>query len=141
MTRRGIAVVPGTGDHPTNMVHVEDAAALLALILDKQAVGPYNAAGPDPLTINQWIDEIEATLGLKGVRRLRIPYSVIQAGSVATRYRVIAREQLLMLGQTHALSIDSSLALGWQPQYDNRRIVQSIARYIHESPASAPLPH
>jgi nucleoside-diphosphate-sugar epimerase len=134
MTRHGVAIVPGTGNHPTNMVYVDDAANLAALILDKQATGLFNAAGPDPLTINQWIDEIESTLGLTRVRRLRFPYPLIKAGSVATRYRVIAAEQLLMLGQTHVLSIDSSLALGWKPEYDNRRIVASIARYIDGSP-------
>jgi nucleoside-diphosphate-sugar epimerase len=135
MTKRGIAVVPGTGDHPTNMVHVEDAAGLLALIVREQATGLYNAAAPDPLTINQWIDVIEETLGLGKVRRLRFPYPILQAGAVATRYRIIAREQLLMLGQAHVLSIEESLQLGWMPQYDNRGVVAAIARYISGSSA------
>ena len=134
MTKRHLAIVPGTGDHLTQMVHVEDAAALLALILRREATGLYNAASPDPITINQWIDVIEETLGLSKVRRVHVPYPLIKAGAVATRYRVIAAEQLLMLGQSHVLSIDSSLELGWQPRYDNRGVVAAIARYINGSP-------
>jgi nucleoside-diphosphate-sugar epimerase len=135
MTKRKLAIVPGSGDHLTQMVHVQDAAALLALIVEEQATGLFNAAGPDPITINQWIDVIEETLGLTGVRRVHIPYPLIKAGAVATRFRIIAAEQLLMLGQSHVLSIDSSLALGWQPKYDNRGVVAAIARYINGSAA------
>ncbi|WP_210509012.1 NAD(P)-dependent oxidoreductase [Naasia sp. SYSU D00057] len=135
MTKRGIAIVPGTGDHRTNMVHVEDAAALLALIVRKKGTGLFNAASPNPLTINEWIDVIQETLGLSKVRRIRFPYWIIKAGSVATRYRIIAREQLLMLGQSHVLSIDESVALGWDPKYDNRKVVEAIARYISSSSA------
>lgn len=136
MTKRRLAIVPGTGDHLTQMVHVEDAAALLALILEKQAAGLYNAASPDPITISQWIDVIEQTLDLDRVRRVHLPYPLIAAGAVATRYRIIAAEQLLMLGQSHVLSIDSSLKLGWQPQYDNRGVVAAIARYISSTGAA-----
>ncbi|SNS91199.1 Nucleoside-diphosphate-sugar epimerase [Geodermatophilus saharensis] len=134
MTQQRLAIIPGTGGHATNMVHVEDAAGLLALIVKEQATGLYNAASPGPLTIDQWVDVIEETLELPRVRRVHVPYPLIKAGAVATRYRVIAAEQLLMLGQAHVLSIDTSLALGWKPEYDNRRAVAAIARYIAGRP-------
>jgi nucleoside-diphosphate-sugar epimerase len=134
MMRHGLVVVPGRGEHPTHMVHVADAASLLVRVVATRAEGFFNAAGPEPLSIMQWVDEIEAALGLAPVRRLRLPLAPIALASAATGYRLLAREQVLMLGQPHVLATDESLALGWQPQHSNARIVRDIARYIAGRP-------
>jgi nucleoside-diphosphate-sugar epimerase len=130
MTRHGFAVQPGSCKHPIQMVHVEDAASLICTMVNRKATGFYNAAAPGPLSIDQWIDIIRDELRLGVIRRVHIPYSLLCFGGWATRYRILAREQQLMLGQPHVLDISESLALGWKPGYSNERIVRDIARYI-----------
>jgi nucleoside-diphosphate-sugar epimerase len=137
MTRRGMVVFPGRGEHPVHMVHVEDVASLALRVVETRAQGFFNAAGPEPLSITQWVSEIEAALGLASVRRIRLPLAPIAALSAATGYRLLAREQLLMLGMPHVLATDESLALGWQPRHTNARIVRDIARHIAGRGAAA----
>lgn len=130
MTRRGAVVFPGRGEHPVHMVHVDDVAALIACVLERRAQGLFNAAGPQPLSIQGWVTEIEQELGLAPVRRIRLPLAPVHALAAVSGYRLLAREQLLMLAQPHVLDVSDSLALGWQPQHSNARIVRDIARHI-----------
>jgi nucleoside-diphosphate-sugar epimerase len=133
MTRYGIVVFPGNGEHRVHMVHVEDVAALIALVVERRAEGLFNAAAPGPLSIQGWIDEIQDELGLGAVRRIRLPLAPIRWLSALSGYRLLAREQLLMLAQSHVLSIDESVALGWKPMHTNARIARDIARYVAET--------
>ncbi|MEZ5498979.1 MAG: NAD(P)-dependent oxidoreductase [Steroidobacteraceae bacterium] len=128
--RAGIAIVPGPCRHATHMVHVEDAANLLALIALGNHQGIFNAAAPTPLSILQWIDEIASELGASRVTRLHIPLPLVSAIAVTSRYRLLAREQLQMLRHRHVLNTDASLALGWKPLRSNAQIAREIARYI-----------
>lgn len=132
MKRYGVVVFPGSGKHLTHMVHVKDVAGLILQIVESQAVGRFNAAAPQPLSINQWIDEIEDELKFNNIKRLHLPLFPIQLLSSLFGYRLLAREQLLMLGQQHVLSIDESLGIGWKPHYTNAQIVREIAQYISE---------
>jgi nucleoside-diphosphate-sugar epimerase len=130
MTRHGFALQPGGCNHPIHMVHVEDVALLICLMADRKATGFYNAAAPEPLSIDQWIGIIQDELKLGAIRRVRIPYFLLRFGAWATRYRILAREQQAMLGQSHVLDTSESLALGWIPAHSNERIVRDIARYV-----------
>lgn len=130
MQRWGGVAFPGTGTSKTNAVHVEDVASLIALIVRSHNTGLFNAGAPEPLSITEWVDEMASELGLKKVWRLRIPLAPIDALSSLTGYRLLASEQLLMLGQPHVLDISSSLAIGWKPRFSNAAIVRDIARYI-----------
>ena len=130
MQERGMVVYPGTGRHKTSMVHVKDVASLIGCVVDGKASGLFNAAAPEALSIEQWIDEIGAELALGTIRRIHLPLAPVQALSALTGYRLLAREQLLLLAQPHVLGIEESLALGWQPRFDNAQIVRDIARYI-----------
>ncbi|WP_428425450.1 NAD-dependent epimerase/dehydratase family protein [Methylibium sp.] len=130
MKNHGLVMIPGSGTHATSMVHVRDVASLIARIIEVSAVGFFNAAAPSPLSILEWVDEIEDELDLEPVRRIRLPLAPVHLVSAATGFRLLAREQLLMLSQAHVLSIDESLEIGWQPEFDNARIVRDIARYI-----------
>lgn len=132
MKRYGLVIIPGAGKHLIHMVHVKDVAALIVRIVELRAVGRFNAAAPQPLSINHWIDEIENELNLKNIKRLNLPLLPIHLLSAISGYRLLAREQLLMLAQPHVLSIDESLSLGWKPQYTNAQIVREIAQYISE---------
>ncbi len=130
MTRHGAVVFPGRGEHPVHMVHVEDVATLIDCVLARRAQGLFNAAGPQPLSIQGWVTEIEQVLGLPPVRRIRLPLAPVHALAACSGYRLLAREQLLMLAQPHVLDVSESLALGWQPAHSNARIVRDIARHI-----------
>jgi len=130
MRTLGVVAFPGSGRHKTSMVHVKDVASLIGCVVDGGATGLFNAAAPEPLSIEQWIDEISAELALGAIRRIHFPLRPVHALSALSGYRILAREQLLMLALPHVLGIEESLALGWRPQFDNARIVRDIARYI-----------
>lgn len=128
--RRGRVLYPGRGQHATAMVHVDDVAELVALVLERGACGLFNAAAPSPLSIAEWAAQIADELGLPPPRQLRLPLRPVALLAAASGWRLLAREQVLMLAQPHVLDIEDSLALGWQPRHDSRRIVRDIARHI-----------
>lgn len=130
IVKHGYAIQPGSGNYVTHMVHVEDAALLLKVMLVQRAKGLYNAADPEPKSINQWIDIIATELGLRQVRRIHVPYWAITSGAWLTAYRVLAKEQALMLGQNHILSLDESEGIGWRPKHTNESIVRDITHYV-----------
>lgn len=130
INRWGFAVRPGSGSFPTHAVYVDDAAGLIATMVEKRATGFYNAGGLEPLTINDWIAIIQDELAVPTVRVIRVPYWLIRFGARLTGHRIIASEQKQMLGMPHVLDLSESLALGWTPTFTNEEIVRSIARYI-----------
>lgn len=128
--RNRSAMFPGSGTYPTQMIHVNDVAALVAAVIKKSAAGFYNAGAPEPLSILQWIQEISDHLGIAAVKIRHIPLTLIHVLASASGYRLLAREQLLMLGQPHVLDTSSSTTLGWKPQRTNAQIVRELADYI-----------
>jgi len=130
ISRFGMVVFPGEGSHPTHMVHVEDAASLLVRIVAREASGIFNAAGPEPLSIAQWADAIGEELGVRRVRRLRLPLGPVEWLSSASGYRLLAAEQLLLLRHGQVLGVEESLALGWRPRRTNAQIVRETARAL-----------
>jgi len=130
ISRFGAVAFPGEGSRPTHMVHVEDAAALLARIVVRKAAGIFNAAGPEPLSICQWADVIAEELGVRRVRRLRLPLAPVEGLSAASGYRLLAAEQLLLLRYGQVLDARESLELGWRPRWSNAQIVRATARSL-----------
>jgi len=130
IARFGAVVFPGEGARPTHMVHVEDAASLLVRIAVRKAQGVFNAAGPEPLSISQWADAIGEELGVRRVRRIRVPLAPIEWMSAATGYRLLAAEQLLLLRYGQVLDVEESLALGWKPRRNNAQIARETARAL-----------
>ena len=130
IARFGAVLFPGEGSRPTHMVHVEDAASLLARIVARKAAGIFNAASPEPLSINQWADAIGEELGIKRVRRFRVPLAPVELISAASGYRLLAAEQLLLLRHGQVLDTGESLALGWKPRWNNAQIVRATARSL-----------
>jgi nucleoside-diphosphate-sugar epimerase len=130
MRMLGVALVPGKGRNKVHLVHVEDVARLIVLIAERRATGAYNAGGTEPVSIQEWIDEIEVALRVPRVRRLTIPLSLVRRVSASLGYIPLAREQLSMLHRDHVLGITDSSALGWVPKWTNREIVQDTARSL-----------
>jgi nucleoside-diphosphate-sugar epimerase len=135
--RSGRVFYPGRGEHPTAMVHVDDVAELVAVVIERGARGLFNAAAHEALSIAQWATQIADELGVPPPRHVRLPLAPVAALAAASGWRLLAREQLLMLGQPHVLDIAGSLALGWRPQHEAARIVRDMARHIAASTASA----
>lgn len=135
MTKFGFVAFPGRGDHKIHMVHVIDVASLIYRIAEVRSNGFFNAADPEPLSIRQWIDEIKDELGIRHARKVSIPLLPVKWLSWLSCYRLLAREQLLMLGLSHVLSIDESLAIGWRPEFSNARIARDIAVHINRGAA------
>jgi nucleoside-diphosphate-sugar epimerase len=124
-------LVPGAGRHPVAMVHVEDVARLVETVLRQGAGGFFNAAAPRPLSIVDWVREIEQELQAPPSRIVHLPLAPLRALAALSGWRLLAREQVLMLSWPHVLDIERSLALGWQPRHDNALIARHIARHIH----------
>lgn len=130
MTELHTVIIPGKGIHKIHMVHVTDVASLIALAVQKGATGMLNAAGPSPLSITEWVDEIEEELGMGRVRRIHLPLAPLAAVSRLMQYIPLAREQLLMLKYAHVLDVAESCALGWHPKFTNADIVRDTARAL-----------
>ena len=130
IARFGAVAFPGEGSRPTHLVHVEDAASLLVRIVSRKATGIFNAASPEPLSIGQWADAIGEELGVRHVRRMRLPLAPVEWISAASGYRLLAAEQLLLLRHGQVLDVKASLALGWRPRWSNAQIVRSTARAL-----------
>lgn len=127
MRRWNIAICPGPGRHKTHLVHVHDAASLVVAVVEARATGRFNAASSEPLSIVEWIGEIAAALHVPHVRTLTLPLEPLALASAMSGYRLLAREQVLMLRLPHVLALDESLALGWTPQFTNAEIVRETA--------------
>jgi nucleoside-diphosphate-sugar epimerase len=123
-------IFPGKGKNPIHLVHVEDVASLICTILETQATGLFNAAGLEPLSINQWVDKVATLLNLQRIRKISIPLSPLSLISKMMGYRLLAREQLLMLQHPHVLDITESLQLGWIPKFNNEKIIELTAQHI-----------
>ena len=130
ISRFGAVIFPGEGSRPTHMVHVEDAAGLLGRIVARKAPGIFNAASPEPLSIGEWADAIGEELGVRRVRRLRLPLAPLDHLSAVTGYRLLAAEQLLLLRHGQVLDVRDSLELGWRPRWNNAQIVRATARSL-----------
>lgn len=131
MKKIGFVIFPGQGRHKIHMVHVSDVAELILLIANQHNAGFYNAAAPEPLSIRQWIEEIKDELKINRVTPVSIPLLPVKLISQAFLYRLLAREQLLMLKYPHVLDIKESLAIGWQPKFTNAQIARDIAVHIN----------
>lgn len=125
-----LVVFPGKGEHKINMIHVSDVASLILKVSKVRASGFFNAAAHEPLSIRQWVDEICDELAVSQVTQIPVPLLPVKILVWLSRYRILAREQLLMLEMPHVLCIKESLAIGWTPRFTNAQIARDIAKYI-----------
>ncbi len=125
--------IPGDGTKPIHMVHVEDVSNLISLIVSSKLTGLYNAASPDPITIRDWIQVIAGKIARPKPKVISIPISLVSSAANITAYRILAREQVLMLNERHVLNIDKSLGIGWKPKYSNFDVVEHMAAHLYNS--------
>ena len=123
-------VIPGNGEKLISMVHVSDVVDFISLIVEKSKFGIFNVAAAEPLTINEWIKYILNELEIKNYRRFKIPIIILNFFAKITCYRFIAKEQILMLNQSHTIDSSKALSIGWKPNYNNKDIINGITRGV-----------
>jgi len=123
-------IFPGNGSHAIHMVHVSDVSILILKIVQTTSTGYFNAASLNPLSIRQWVNEISQALNIKKVRIFSLPLYPFVLISKFFCFRLLAKEQLLMLKLSHILSLEKSLSIGWVPNYTNADVAREIALHI-----------
>lgn len=121
-------IYPGKGNHKISMVHIDDVVSLIVKIIETKSFGIFNAASKEPLSISEWVDAISEELNIETVRKVTFPLAPLAFLSKIFGYRILAKEQLLMLKYQHVLDIRKSLETGWQPKFTNKEIVKNITR-------------
>lgn len=128
-----LAIFPGSGEHKIALVHVDDVAQLILQIANTSSTGYFNAAADDALSIREWIDIISDVLKKTNTLNISIPLKPIQILSKLIGYRILAREQLLMLSMSHVLDISKSKSIGWKPIFSANQIVRDMTNYIADN--------
>jgi nucleoside-diphosphate-sugar epimerase len=129
ISRFGSVFIPGPGIYKTSMVHVSDVASLISILVEKKPLGKFNAAAIDPLTINDWANIVGNCLN-KNVKVFNLPLAPIRIISKILAYRVLAKEQLTMLGEMHVLDVTRSLNIGWIPKFNNKTLLVDLIEGI-----------
>ncbi|MDA9274235.1 NAD(P)-dependent oxidoreductase [Gammaproteobacteria bacterium] len=121
--RYNIVIMPGSCRNITSIVHVDDVCALTCTLLENKSKGIFNVASDDALSINAWVDLIAKKLEKK-VFKIRIPLFIFQILGFLSAYRLIAKEQLVMLGHCHNLCLKKTKKLGWVPLKGIKDIIE-----------------
>lgn len=125
-------VIPGRGVYKTSVVHLNDVASLVVLLAKMRAVGVFNCAGKNALSISDWGSLLARELGVKHYTNIRIPDWIIVTVAKLTGYRALAREQLAMLRRDHFLDLASTEAIGWLPEKNTQEILSETAAAFRE---------
>jgi len=130
ISKFGVAIFPGSGDHPLSMVHVSDVASLIFKIAERSETGFFNAAASDALSISQWVDEIAVALGKEGPLRVKLPITAVEIASKILNYTFLAQEQLQMLSMPHVIRTPRSLSIGWKPNYTSAETIRGLTAFL-----------
>jgi nucleoside-diphosphate-sugar epimerase len=122
-----VGIIPGMGNFNISIVHVNDVVSLITLIVKKQKIGYFNAASNDYYSIIDWVKFIQSTLKIKSIKYFKIPFFALQIASKISFFRVLAKEQLIMLSMPHVLDIESSRNIGWNPKKNTKDIIKDIS--------------
>ena len=125
-----LAIFPGSVKKKIAIVHVLDVAQLILQIANTSSTGYFNAAAADALTIREWIDIISDELKKSNTKKISIPLTPIEIFSKLIGYRILAKEQLLMLSMPHVLDISKSKSIGWSPIFSTDKIIREITNYV-----------
>jgi nucleoside-diphosphate-sugar epimerase len=131
MRRTPIFPVFGHGKALMQPVFVDDLADGIVKAIDQRVRGPFNLAGPEPITYNDLLAEVASSLK-KDVRLIHIDHKLAAAG-VRLFQRIpgfpVKHEQVMRLVEDKAFDIsDSQEQLGYQPRSFQEGIRKQIAR-------------
>ena len=121
--RYRIVIMPGACKQKTSIVHVDDISSLVFTIIAKKASGIFNAATDDTYSINDWINLIAKKFNVH-VIKIKIPLNAFKLIGFLTFFRLLAKEQLMILENPQRLDLQSSKDLGWQPLKNINNIIE-----------------
>jgi nucleoside-diphosphate-sugar epimerase len=120
--RYRIVIMPGACKHLTSIVHVDDVSALIYAVLANQTSGIFNVASDESYSINDWINLIAEKFNVQ-VIKIKIPLIVFKLIGFLSFYRLLAKEQLMILEHPQQLDLHRSKDLGWQPLKNIHNII------------------
>ena len=119
----GLVIMPGACNHRTAVVHVDDVCSLVMKILATRAEGIFNADSGENTSINEWVDLISRKMNKK-ILKVKIPLMLFKLFGFLSSYRLIAREQLMILEYPQCLELVESEAIGWKPIKNIKKILE-----------------
>jgi nucleoside-diphosphate-sugar epimerase len=118
-----IVIMPGACNHLTGVIHVDDVCSLVMKILATRAEGIFNADSGENSSINEWVDLISKEMNKK-VLKVKIPLMWFKLIGFLSSYRLIAKEQLMILEYPQCLELVESEAIGWEPSKNIKKILK-----------------
>lgn len=118
-----IVIMPGACNHPTGVVHVDDVCCLVMKILSTQAEGIFNADSGQNLSISEWVDLMAEKMNKK-ILKIQIPLIIFKFIGLLSSYRLIAKEQLMVLENPQSIELIESQAIGWEPKKGIKKILE-----------------
>jgi nucleoside-diphosphate-sugar epimerase len=115
----------GEGGGIWSFIHLDDAAAAVAVALERGEAGVYNIVDDEPTPLSEWLPVLADVLGAKPPRRFPVWLA-----------RPLAGEAVVMMG-TDARGASNAKAkrvLGWDPRYPSWR-QGFVAAYAGTAPA------
>lgn len=125
-----IVVFPGACVQKTAVVHVQDVATTITELMLKEKIGDYNISSIDNFSIKEWVARIEFKLQKRAKYKIKIPLWLLKIGAFLTAYRILAKEQMLMLEYPHILDIERNLKEGIKPKITVNQAIDDIVDYI-----------
>ncbi len=116
------AVAVGGADPPYQLLHEDDLASALHLLIQKDAPGIYNVTPDEPRTLRE-------LAGLRGARIVSLPY-VLARGLMWLMWRTgqspFAPEWTDLVRYPLVASNEKLKALGWEPQYTTSEALMAL---------------
>jgi nucleoside-diphosphate-sugar epimerase len=109
--RRRLPII-GKGTGVFSFVHVEDAAAAIAVAVERGAPGVYNVVDDEPAPMREWVPAYVQALEAKPPRRVPVWLASLVAG------RAVAANAIELRGASNA---KARRELGWLPIYSSWR--------------------
>jgi nucleoside-diphosphate-sugar epimerase len=110
--RKRLFPIIGDGGGVWSHVHVDDAAAATAIVVERGEPGIYNIADDAPAPVREWLPVLARALDAKPPRRIPRWLGRLAAGEMAT---------LMMTEARGASNEKAKRELGWQLQYPSWR--------------------
>lgn len=124
-------VAVGGADPPYQLLHEDDLASALHLVIQRDAPGIYNVTPDEPRTLQE-------LARLRGARVVSLPYSLAR-GLMWLMWRTgrspFAPEWTDLVRYPLVASNDKLKALGWEPQYTTAEALMALVEAMGEEPA------
>jgi 2-alkyl-3-oxoalkanoate reductase len=103
----------GDGGGVFSHIHIEDAAAAIAVAVERGQPGVYNVVDDEPAPVREWLPVLASALGAKPPRHVPRWLGRLLAGEAAT---------VMMTEVRGASNEKAKRELGWQPRFASWRL-------------------